>query len=82
MSELTRTVIVKSTPLSKRVFRVFGEHEAMYRNIIGQLVVHAIENDVRSFVKLKASRYRSQRVLPELTISLCLHSMPRRLYKG
>ena len=42
-----RTVVVRSQPLPRKVFRVFNELEAMYRNMVEQLVVHAIEKDVR-----------------------------------
>ena len=61
--EVARTVVVRSQFLPRKVFRVFCELIAMYRNMVEQLVIHAIENDVRSFVKLKASRYSYLREL-------------------
>ncbi len=56
MRAVARIVAVRSQPLPRKVFRIFNELKAMYRNLVEQLVVHTIENDVRSFVKLKASR--------------------------
>jgi len=61
--EVARTVVVRSQFLPRKVFRVFCELIAMYRNMVEQLVVHAIEEDVRSFVRLKASRYSYLREL-------------------
>jgi len=58
---ITRTVIVRSTPLPRRVFRVFVELEGMYRNMVEQLVVYAVRNGIGSFVRLKALRYREMR---------------------
>ena len=67
MSEVTRTVIVKSTPLPRRLFRVFVELEAMYRNMVKQLVLYAVRNELTSFTKLKALKYRELRSLyPQL----------------
>ena len=67
MSEVTRTVIVKSTPLPRRLFRVFVELEAMYRNMVEQLVLYAVRNELTSFTKLKALKYRELRSLyPQL----------------
>jgi len=60
---VTRTVIVRSTPLPKRVFRVFVELEGMYRNMVEQLVVYAVRNEIDSFTMLKALRYREMREL-------------------
>jgi len=67
---IARTVVVRSQPLPRRDFRVFCELEAMYRNVVEQFVIHTIENGVKSFVKLKASRYRDLR---ELYPSLSSH---------
>jgi len=70
MFSVTRTVVVRSQFLPRKVFRIFSELEAMYRNMVEQLVVHAIEKDIRSFIKLKTSRYS---YLRELYPSLSSH---------
>jgi len=59
----TRTVIVRSIPLPRKVFRVFIELEGMYRNMVEQLVVYAVRNGIGSFVRLKALKYREMREL-------------------
>jgi hypothetical protein len=67
VSEVTRTVIVKSTPLPRKVFRVFVELEGMYRNMVEQLVLYATRNKLTSFTRLKALKYRELRSLyPQL----------------
>jgi IS605 OrfB family transposase len=67
VSEATRTVVVRSTPLSRKVFRVFVELEGMYRNIVEQLVLYAVKNGITSFTRLKALKYRELRSLyPQL----------------
>ena len=67
LSELTRTVVVKSVSLPRKVFRVFVELEGMYRNMVEQLVLYAVRNGITSFTKLKASKYRELRSLyPQL----------------
>ncbi len=58
MSEVTRTVVVKSTPLPRKVFRVFAELEGMYRNMVEQLALYAVRNGITSFTRLKALKYR------------------------
>jgi IS605 OrfB family transposase len=58
VSELTRTVVVKSTPLPRKLFRVFVELEGMYRNMVEQLVLYAVRNGITSFTRLKALKYR------------------------
>jgi len=63
VSEVVRTVIVRSAPLPRRVFRVFAELEGMYRNMVEQLTTHAVRNSVTSFTKLKALKYRDLRTL-------------------
>ena len=63
MARVTRTVIVKSVKLPRKVFRVFAELEGMYRNMVEQLVLYAVRNNVKSFTKLKALRYREMRSL-------------------
>jgi transposase len=67
VSEVTRTVVVRSAPLPRRLFRVFVELEAMYRNMVEQLVLYAVRNKLTSFTKLKALKYRELRSLyPQL----------------
>ena len=67
MSEVTRTVVVKSTPLPRKLFRVFVELEGMYKNMVEQLVLHAVRNGITSFTRLKALKYRELRSLyPQL----------------
>ena len=63
----SRTVIARSVKLPRRVFRVFVELEGMYRNMVEQLTVYAIKNSIKSFIKLKAIKYREIRNLyPQL----------------
>ncbi|RUM48269.1 MAG: transposase [Hyperthermus sp.] len=67
MARVTRTVIVRSTKLPRKVFRVFVELEGMYRNMIEQLTMYAVRNNIKSFTKLKALKYRELRKLyPQL----------------
>jgi IS605 OrfB family transposase len=67
VGELARTVVVKSTPLPRKVFRVFVELEGMYRNMVEQLVLYAVRNKLTSFTRLKALKYRELRSLyPQL----------------
>ncbi|MCC6057269.1 MAG: transposase [Desulfurococcaceae archaeon] len=67
MSEATKTVVVRSTPLPRKVFRVFIELEGMYRNMVEQLVLYAVRNGITSFTRLKALKYRELRSLyPQL----------------
>ena len=67
MTRVTRTVIVKSIKLTRRVFRVFVELEGMYRNMVEQLVMYAMSNNIKSFTRLKALKYREMRNLyPQL----------------
>ena len=63
MARVARTVIVKSVRLPRRLFRVFVELEAMYRNMVEQLTMYAVRNDVKSFTRLKAMKYREMRKL-------------------
>jgi len=63
VSEVTRTVVVRSTPLPRKVFRVFIELEGMYRNMVEQLVLYAVRNKLTSFTRLKALKYRELRSL-------------------
>ena len=67
MSEVTRAVVVKSTPLPRKLFRLFVELEGMYRNMVEQLALYAVRNGITSFTKLKALKYRELRSLyPQL----------------
>ena len=67
MARVTRTVIVKSVKLPRKVFRVFVELEGMYHNIVEQLVLYAVRNNVKGFTRLKALKYREMRNLhPQL----------------
>jgi IS605 OrfB family transposase len=67
VSEVTRTVIVRSAPLPRRTFRIFVELEGMYRNMVEQLVLYAVNNGITKFTRLKAERYRDVRSLyPQL----------------
>jgi len=63
VARVTRTVIVKSIRLPRKVFRVFVELEGMYRNLVEQLTMYAISNGVKSFTMLKALKYREMRGL-------------------
>ena len=67
MARVTRTVIVRSIKLPKKVFKVFVELEGMYRNMVEQLVLYAVRNNIKSFTRLKALKYREMRNLyPQL----------------
>jgi len=67
VSEVTRTVIVRSAPLPRRTFRIFVELEGMYRNMVEQLVLYAVNNNKTKFTRLKAEKYREVRSLyPQL----------------
>jgi IS605 OrfB family transposase len=67
MARVARTVVVRSTPLPRKVFRVFTELEGMYRNMVEQLAMYAVRSNVKSFTKLKALKYRETRSLyPQL----------------
>jgi IS605 OrfB family transposase len=63
VSEVTRTVVVRSAPLPRRAFKVFVELEGMYRNMVEQLVLYAVDNGITKFTRLKAERYREVRSL-------------------
>ncbi len=67
MSEVVRTIVLKSAPLPRRVFRVFVELEGMYKNMVEQVVIFAVRNSITSFTRLKALKYRELRNLyPQL----------------
>jgi len=67
VSEVTRTVIVRSAPLPRRTFRIFVELEGMYRNMVEQQVLYAVDNGITKFTRLKAEKYREVRSLyPQL----------------
>ena len=61
MSEVTRTVVVKSTPLPRKLYRIFVELEGVYRNMVEQLTLYAVRSGIASFTKLKALKYRELR---------------------
>jgi len=63
VSSVTRTVIVRSARLPRKAFRVFAELEGMYRNMVEQLVMYAVRNEITSFTRLKALKYRELRGL-------------------
>jgi len=63
MARVTRTVIVRSARLPRKVFRVLVELEGMYRNMVEQLVMNAVSSNVISFTRLKALKYREMRSL-------------------
>ena len=53
--------------MPRRTFRIFVELEGMYRNMVEQLVLHAVNNGITKFTRLKAERYREVRSLyPQL----------------
>ena len=60
---VTRTVIVRSERIPKKLFRIFVELEGMYRNIVEQLVIYSAREKITSFIKLKALKYREMRNL-------------------
>ena len=67
VSEVTRTVVVRSAPLPRRAFKVFVELEGMYRNMVEQLVLYAVNSGITKFTRLKAEKYREARSLyPQL----------------
>lgn len=67
MTRVTRTVMVRSAKLPRRVFSIFVELKGMYRNMVEQLVLHAVKDNIRSFTRLKALKYREMRSLyPQL----------------
>ncbi|MEM1710626.1 MAG: transposase [Sulfolobales archaeon] len=58
---VTRTVVVESEKLPRRLFRVFVELEGVYRSMVEQLVLYAVGSKITSFTKLKALKYRELR---------------------
>ena len=67
VNEVIRTVTVRSEQLPRRTFRIFVELEGMYRNIVEQLVLHAVNNGITKFMRLRAEKYREVRSLyPQL----------------
>jgi len=63
VSEVTRTVVLGSAPLPRKVFKVFAELEGIYRNVVEQLALYAVRGNITSFTRLKALKYRELRVL-------------------
>jgi len=67
VSEATRTVVLKSAPLSRKAFRAFVELEGMYRNMVEQLAMFTVRNGIASFTRLRTLKYRELRALyPQL----------------
>jgi len=67
MTRVTRTGMVRSIKLPRKVFKIFVELEDMYRNIVVQLTMYAVRNNIKSFTRLKALKYREMRNLyPQL----------------
>jgi len=66
MSKVVRTVVVKSAPLPRKVFRVFVELEGIYRNMVEQLTMFAVRSSTTSFIRLKALKYRELRAMYQL----------------
>ena len=67
VNEVTRTVTVRSEQLPRRTFRIFVELEGMYRNMVEQLVLYAVNNGITKFTRLRAEKYRELRTLyPQL----------------
>jgi len=67
VAEAVRTVVVRSEQLPRRAFKVFVELEGMYRNLVEQLVLYAVNNGITKFTRLKAERYHEVRSLyPQL----------------
>ncbi len=67
MARVARTVVVKSARLPRKVFRLLVELEGIYRNMVEQLTLYAVRNNIKSFIKLKALKYREMRNLyPQL----------------
>ena len=58
---VTRTVVVESAKLPRKVFRTLAELEGMCKNMVEQLVLYAVRNSITSFTKLKAVKYRELR---------------------
>nr|WP_216082444.1 IS200/IS605 family accessory protein TnpB-related protein [Pyrococcus abyssi]QFN51290.1 IS200/IS605 family transposase [Pyrococcus abyssi] len=64
---VTRTVVLKSERLPKKIFKVFIELEGMYREMLLQILPFAVQNGITSPVKLKAEKYKFLRELyPQL----------------
>jgi len=63
MLRVTRTVVVRSARLPRKVFRVFVELEGMYRNMVEQITIFAVSSIIRSFTRLRSLKYREMRAL-------------------
>ena len=67
VARVARTVIVRTSPLPRKMFNIFVELEGMYRNIVEQLTMYAVKNNMASFTKLKTLKYREmKRLYPHL----------------
>ena len=64
---VVRTVVLKSEKLPKKAFKTFVELEGMYREMLIQTTLFAVQNEITSFVKLKSEKYKFLRKLyPQL----------------
>jgi hypothetical protein len=82
VSEVTRTVVVRSTPLPRKVFRVFIELEGMYRNMVEQLVLYAVRRDHQLYKAQSIEVPRAEVSVSTATITLRIHNVPRCVHKG
>jgi putative transposase len=65
--ELIRTVVVPSTKLTEKKFRVFKELEELYRQVLIELVDYSFRNNIDSFTRLKRDKYcELRRRFPQL----------------
>ena len=60
---VVRTVVLKSEKLPKKTFKTFVELGGMYREMLLQTTLFAVQNEINSFVKLKSEKYKSLRKL-------------------
>lgn len=61
MIRISRTVVVMSTRIPKRLFNVLVEAEGMYRNMVEQLTMHSVREEIKSFTRLKSQKYYEMR---------------------
>lgn len=63
MVRVVRTVVVRSAPLPRKVFRISVELEGMYSNVVEQLTMFAVRSNIKSFTRLKSLKYYEMRNL-------------------
>ncbi|BBE42731.1 hypothetical protein NAS2_1343 [Conexivisphaera calida] len=64
---MARTVVVRSARLPGRTLDILAELRGMYRDMVELLVQYAVENEMTSFMLLKAEKYGELRSMhPEL----------------